>query len=136
MTLMTVSSDQKSIVELTDKASDKVRELLADFQSSDGHGVEDVSAAGLRIAVRGGGCSGFQYALAFDDPAQSDRVFEFDGVRILVDEESLPLVEGSTVDYVEGLQGAGFQVNNPNATASCGCGSSFRIDDSDSCSQD
>ena len=87
----------------------------------------DVSTAGLRVGVRGGGCSGFQYQLAFDEQRDGDVVFEDHGLRILVDGQSLPYVDGSAIDYVDSLQGAGFQVNNPNVVAACGCGSSFRV---------
>jgi iron-sulfur cluster assembly protein len=83
--------------------------------------------AGLRVGVRGGGCSGFQYQLAFDEQRDQDAVFESHGLKLLVDRESLPFVSGSTIDYEEGLQGAGFKVNNPNVVAACGCGSSFRV---------
>jgi iron-sulfur cluster assembly protein len=77
--------------------------------------------------VRGGGCSGFQYALAFDRTKEDDHVFEVDGVSVIVDKVSMQFVFGSEVDYIEGLQGAGFQVNNPNVVAACGCGSSFQV---------
>ena len=87
------------------------------------------TTAGLRVGVRGGGCSGFQYALAFDTQRDGDEVFEDHGLRILVDGPSLPYVRGAVVDYVEGLQGAGFKVENPNVIAACGCGSSFRVAD-------
>ena len=83
--------------------------------------------AGLRVGVRGGGCSGFQYALAFDEQRAGDTVFEDKGIRLLVDSQSLPYVMGSTIDFVDGLQGAGFKVDNPNVIAACGCGSSFRV---------
>ncbi len=79
--------------------------------------------------MRGGGCSGFQYQLAFDNQRDGDVVFEYDGLKILVDAQSLPYVDGSAIDYVESLQGAGFQVNNPNVVAACGCGSSFKVAD-------
>jgi iron-sulfur cluster assembly protein len=105
------------MVTLTDKAASKVKELL------NGQGPEE---AGLRVAIRGGGCSGFQYALAFDQQREGDEVFENQDIRLLIDSESLPFVDGSEVDYVEGLQGAGFAVNNPNVVAACGCGQSFR----------
>jgi len=81
----------------------------------------------LRVAVRGGGCSGFQYALAFDQVKDDDHVFEDRGVAVVVDKTSMQFVFGSEVDYVESLQGAGFQVNNPNVVAACGCGSSFQV---------
>ena len=79
------------------------------------------------MAVEGGGCSGFQYALGFDsEPEEGDEVAEVHGVRILVDRYSLPYLEGASVDYVDGLMGAGFQITNPNVEAACGCGSSFQ----------
>ena len=87
--------------------------------------------AGLRVAVQGGGCSGFQYQLALDEQREGDQVFDHDGIRIIVDELSLRYVDGSTVDYTESLMGAGFQVENPNVVAACGCGSSFRVADED-----
>ena len=79
------------------------------------------------MGVKGGGCSGFQYQLAFDEQRDSDAIFEDHGLKLLVDRQSLPYVAGSVIDYQEGLQGAGFQVNNPNVVAACGCGSSFRV---------
>ncbi len=82
----------------------------------------------LRVAVSGGGCSGFQYGFSFDDTVNpDDRTFERDGVTAVIDEASLELLAGSEVDYVEDLVGASFQVKNPNAVSSCGCGSSFSI---------
>ena len=108
------------MITLTDKGAEKVREFLAAHQA-------DASIAGLRVGVRGGGCSGFQYQLAFDEQRESDVVFESHGLKLLVDSESLQFVSGSTIDYQEGLQGAGFKVENPNVVAACGCGSSFRV---------
>lgn len=108
------------MIEITDRGAEKVREFLDSQQA-------DVSLAGLRVGVRGGGCSGFQYQLAFDEQRESDTVFESHGLRLLVDNESLPFVRGSVIDYEESLQGAGFKVNNPNVVAACGCGSSFRV---------
>ena len=81
----------------------------------------------LRVAVKGGGCSGFQYALALDAAKDDDHVFEHNGVAVVVDKVSMQFVFGSEVDYVDGLQGAGFTVNNPNVVAACGCGSSFQV---------
>jgi iron-sulfur cluster assembly protein len=109
----------QAAITLTDKAAGKVRELL----SAQGEGEEQA----LRVAVRGGGCSGFQYALAFDRAKDDDHVFEDRGVSVVVDKVSMQFVFGSEVDYVEGLQGAGFSVNNPNVVAACGCGSSFQV---------
>ena len=108
------------MITLTDKGAEKVREFL-DGQSA------PAQTSGLRVGVRGGGCSGFQYALAFDEQRDGDVVFEDKGIRLLVDNPSLPYVKGSVIDFVDGLQGAGFKVENPNVTAACGCGSSFRV---------
>ena len=108
------------MIEITDKGAEKVHEFLSS-QSA------DTTSAGLRVGVRGGGCSGFQYQLAFDEQRDGDVVFETHGLRVLVDGPSLQYVDGSTIDYVDSLQGAGFQVNNPNVVAACGCGSSFRV---------
>jgi iron-sulfur cluster assembly protein len=108
------------MITISDKGAEKVRDFLA---SQEG----DISMAGLRVGVRGGGCSGFQYQLAFDEQRDGDVVFESHGLKLLVDNESLQFVSGSTIDYEESLQGAGFKVNNPNVVAACGCGSSFRV---------
>jgi len=109
----------KAAVKLTDTAAGKIKDLLAGDGSAEEHA--------LRVAVRGGGCSGFQYALALDKPKEDDHVFEHQGVAVLVDKVSMQFVFGSEVDYVDGLQGAGFVVNNPNVVAACGCGSSFQV---------
>ncbi|MBP2303173.1 iron-sulfur cluster insertion protein ErpA [Azospirillum picis] len=82
----------------------------------------------LRLTVSGGGCSGFQYGFGFDASAgEDDHVFEKDGTRVVTDDASLDLLAGATLDYVEDLMGASFQIKNPNATASCGCGNSFAV---------
>jgi iron-sulfur cluster assembly protein len=109
----------ETAVQLSDKAAGKIKELIGTNASSE----EQV----LRVAVRGGGCSGFQYALALDQPKSDDHVFEHQGVAVVVDKVSMQFVFGSEVDYVDGLQGAGFVVNNPNVVAACGCGSSFQV---------
>jgi iron-sulfur cluster insertion protein len=89
---------------------------------------EQVGAANLRIAVSGGGCSGFQYGMSFDDQTNpDDRIFERDGIGVVVDDVSLDLLNGAEVDFVEDLMGAAFRINNPNAESSCGCGNSFSI---------
>jgi iron-sulfur cluster assembly protein len=108
------------MISITDKGAEKVQEFLAGQQG-------DVSMAGLRVGVRGGGCSGFQYQLAFDEQRENDVVVEDHGLKLLVDNASLEFVRGSVIDYEESLQGAGFKVNNPNVVAACGCGSSFRV---------
>ena len=107
---------------MTDKGAEKAREYL-DAQGA------DVSVAGLRVGVRGGGCSGFQYQLAFDEQRADDRVFESHGLKLLVEPAAFEYVDGSQIDYVEALTGAGFKVENPNVVAACGCGSSFRVAD-------
>ena len=89
---------------------------------------ENADNAFLRIAVSGGGCSGFQYGLSFDDQRNDDDfVFERDGVGVVVDEVSLDLLDGAELDFVEDMMGASFQIRNPNAASSCGCGNSFSI---------
>jgi iron-sulfur cluster insertion protein len=89
---------------------------------------ENAEDAFLRIAVSGGGCSGFQYGFSFDDQRnEDDFVFERDGVGVVIDEVSLGLLNGAEVDFVEDLMGASFQIRNPNAASSCGCGNSFSI---------
>jgi iron-sulfur cluster assembly accessory protein len=104
-------------VKLTPRAIEMVRKM---------HAKEGLSAEhGLRIGVVGGGCSGFQYSLKFDTQKDGDRVTVLDGVRVIVDEISLPYLAGTTLDYVEGLHGAGFKFDNPRASRTCGCGSSF-----------
>ena len=108
------------MITFTERGAEKVQEFLAS------QGAE-INTAGLRVGVRGGGCSGFQYALAFDTERDGDTVFEDHDLRILVDNPSLPYVKGAVVDYVESMQGAGFKVDNPNVIAACGCGSSFRV---------
>jgi iron-sulfur cluster assembly protein len=118
-TLCEVTDTPNAAITLSDKAVAKIGELLT--------GQENDQA--LRVAVRGGGCSGFQYALAFDQAKAEDNVFTVEGVSVVVDKVSMQFVFGSEVDYVEGLQGAGFQVNNPNVVAACGCGSSFQVKD-------
>jgi iron-sulfur cluster assembly protein len=117
---MKQGADMDSVISLTDKGAEKVREFLASQNAV-------AATAGLRVGVRGGGCSGFQYALAFDEQRAEDTVFEDKGIRLLVDTPSLPYVKGSVIDFVDGLQGAGFKVDNPNVIAACGCGSSFRV---------
>ena len=110
------------MITFTEKGAEKVREFLAGQAT-------DIETAGLRVGVRGGGCSGFQYALAFDNERDGDEIFMDHDLRILVDRQSLPYVRGAVVDYIESMQGAGFKVENPNVIAACGCGSSFRVAD-------
>ncbi len=102
---------------LTDTASLKVKELIQ---------AEGDEALALRVAVWPGGCSGYSYEMYFDkDFTPDDTLAEEGGVRVVVDAASAPLLKGASLDYKDGLQGAGFAINNPNATRSCGCGQSF-----------
>lgn len=102
---------------LTAPAAEKVKSLLKE---------EGNEAMALRVAVRPGGCSGFSYEMFFDAEVDADdQVVEFHGVRVVVDSSSAPHLEGAEVDYKDGLQGAGFAINNPNVERTCGCGQSF-----------
>ena len=103
---------------LTPQAIAKVREIMA---------TQDPLPAGLRIGVVGGGCSGFQYSMAFENQAgMMDKVFNFDDLKVFVDATSLMYLNGCTVDYVESLEAAGFKFDNPQVKSTCGCGSSFK----------
>jgi len=114
----THSDETQSIVSLTPAAAAKISELLA--------GEEDVSV--LRVAIEGGGCSGFQDGLGFDRGAQEgDHEFESEGVTVVIDPFSAPYLMGARVDYLETIQESGFKIENPNAAASCGCGHSFTV---------
>ena len=104
---------------ITSTAATKVAEIR------DAEGIEPTMA--LRLRVVGGGCAGFSYDLYFDEPAEVDRQFEVHGVKCIVDEMSLMYLVGTEIDYVEGLQGAGFKFQNPNVKSTCGCGSSFSV---------
>ncbi len=107
------------MVTITESAASKIRELMAEDAE------EEVSV--LRIAIEGGGCSGFQYALGFDrGPQDGDNEIEMNGVKVVIDPSSAPYLTGSEIDYVDALMGAGFAINNPNVQAACGCGSSFQ----------
>jgi iron-sulfur cluster insertion protein len=109
----------ESMVFITPVAATKVNEIR------DAEGIEANMA--LRLRVVGGGCAGFSYDLYFDEAAEVDRQFEIQGVKVVVDEMSLMYLVGTEIDYVEGLQGAGFKFNNPNVKSTCGCGSSFSV---------
>jgi iron-sulfur cluster assembly protein len=113
--------EAQPIVSLTDAAALKLTELTKD---------EPNPEIGLRVYVYSGGCSGYRYGMMLEDaPTDADRVMQANGVRVYVDENSIQYLEGSQIDYVDTLMGAGFTVNNPNAVAACGCGSSFRTAD-------
>lgn len=118
MNTMELQERTESIVSLTPAAAAKIRELMATET--------DVSV--LRVAIEGGGCSGFQYGLGFDRGAQEgDHEFELGGVKVVVDPFSAPYLMGATVDYLETIQESGFKIDNPNAVSSCGCGHSFQV---------
>ncbi|HEX3254194.1 MAG TPA: iron-sulfur cluster insertion protein ErpA [Gaiellaceae bacterium] len=107
------------MVTVTESAASKIRSLMAEEPEG------EVSV--LRIAIQGGGCSGFQYALGFDrGPQDGDNEIEMNGVRVVIDPFSAPYLAGAEIDYVDALMGAGFAINNPNVQAACGCGSSFQ----------
>ncbi|MDX1468954.1 MAG: iron-sulfur cluster insertion protein ErpA [Acidimicrobiia bacterium] len=111
------SNRPQKTVDLTSNAIEKVAELIAQ---------EDEAGLALRVAVRPGGCSGFSYEMYFDSEVDSDDIVEdFGDVKVLVDPQSAEMVKGSTLDYRDGLMGAGFAIENPNVTRSCGCGNSF-----------
>jgi iron-sulfur cluster assembly accessory protein len=109
----------ESMVLITKLAADKVNEIR------DAEAIEANMA--LRLRVVGGGCAGFNYDLYFDEPSEVDRQFVVQDVKVVVDEMSLMYLVGTEIDYVEGLQGAGFKFNNPNVKTTCGCGSSFSV---------
>ena len=114
-----VQADDQPMLALTEKAAEKVKEIQS---------AESIDATyGLRLRVVGGGCSGFAYDLYFDQKLDTDRTFDSHGVSLVVDQMSLQYLAGTTVDYVEGLQGAGFKFLNPNVKSTCGCGSSFSV---------
>jgi iron-sulfur cluster assembly accessory protein len=106
---------------LPPRVTDRAFARLAEIAASVG------AARPLRVAVEGGGCSGFHYDIRLDDPAPGDLVLEKDGMRVLVDAVSLPFLAGAVIDFSEELIGARFVVENPNASASCGCGTSFSL---------
>jgi iron-sulfur cluster assembly protein/iron-sulfur cluster insertion protein len=113
----TTETDVTPAINLTDEAASKVAELLEQ---------EGNTELALRVAVRPGGCSGFSYEMFFDtDIAPDDMSTMFGTVKVVVDPTSASLLQGSTLDYKDGLQGAGFSINNPNASRTCGCGNSF-----------
>ncbi|HKA89772.1 MAG TPA: iron-sulfur cluster insertion protein ErpA [Haliangiales bacterium] len=107
------------MVQLTSVAAEKVKEIRT------AEGIE--TTMGLRMRVVGGGCSGFSYDLYFDNSQDGDKIFDSNGVQLIVDQMSLMYLLGTEVDYIEGLHGAGFKFHNPNVKSTCGCGSSFSV---------
>ena len=111
----------ESIITVTEAAAGKIRELLTE---------EGKTESGLRVFVQGGGCSGFQYGLMIEESGGAgDQVFESNGIRLFVDPVSVSYLRGAEVDFVETVTGGGFTIRNPNATSTCGCGSSFSVAD-------
>ena len=111
-----------TLVSLTPTAAEKIRELMAEDP--------DGESSVLRVAIQGGGCSGFQYGLGFDaGPVDDDETLEQHGVTIVIDPYSAPYLKGATIDFLSGLEESGFKIDNPNAQASCGCGHSFTVEE-------
>ena len=118
---MEITERPITLVSLTERAAAKVKDLMTEEPAGE--------AEVLRVAVQGGGCSGFEYALGFDRGAmEGDHELDAHGIRVVVDPFSAPYLQGTEIDFVDGLQG-GFAINNPNATAACGCGHSFQVED-------
>jgi iron-sulfur cluster assembly accessory protein len=107
------------MIQLTETAVSKVQEILSS---------QEPKPAGLRIAVVGGGCSGFSYSMAFENnPGMLDKTYNFGDLKVFVDQASMLYLDGAEVDYVETFEGVGFKFNNPNVKSTCGCGSSFSV---------
>jgi iron-sulfur cluster assembly accessory protein len=107
------------MIQITDAAVSKVKELLA---------AEEKDGYGLRVAIHGGGCSGFQYGLTFDNTERpNDQVLDFNGLRVYIDAMSGMYLQGTQIDYIDSLEGSGFKIENPNTSGSCGCGHSFSV---------
>ena len=120
--MATVEHPTETLISLTPVAAAKIKELIAEEP--------DGGTAVLRVAIQGGGCSGFQYGLGFDSaPAEGDIELELEGVPVVVDPFSAPYLRGTTIDFLNTIQEAGFKIDNPNATASCGCGHSFTVEE-------
>jgi iron-sulfur cluster assembly protein len=117
---MEIAERPATLISLTETAADKIKQLLA----------EEDEVAVLRVAVQGGGCSGFEYALGFDRGAQEgDHELSLHGVTVVVDPFSAPYLQGATIDFLNGLQESGFKIDNPNVSAACGCGHSFQVEE-------
>jgi iron-sulfur cluster assembly protein len=117
--LQGIEARGRKMIQLTETAVTKVQEILAS---------QEPKPAGLRIAVVGGGCSGFSYSMAFENsPGMLDKTYKFGELKVFVDQASMLYLDGAEVDYVETLEGVGFKFNNPNVKSTCGCGSSFSV---------
>jgi iron-sulfur cluster assembly protein len=119
---MEIIERPETLVSLTPTAAEKIRELMAEDP--------DGQSSVLRVAIQGGGCSGFQYGLGFDaGPVEDDETLELHGVTVVIDPYSAPYLRGATIDFLSGIEESGFKIDNPNASASCGCGHSFTVDE-------
>ena len=118
---------QQEVISITPNAAKRIHQLMEE---------RELQGHALRVFVSGGGCSGFQYGMAFEpDPRESDQRFSHEDVEVVIDPVSLGYMSGATIDYVDDLMGGGFSIQNPNAVASCGCGNSFRTAGSDAPSE-
>jgi len=116
-----IVTQEEAVVTVTPVAVEKIKGLIAEKELTD---------YGLRVFVAGGGCSGMQYGMAFENnPRENDLITEIDGVQIIVDPVSLDYIKGANIDFVDNLMGGGFRIDNPNAVSSCGCGNSFRTNE-------
>ncbi|MDX6398070.1 MAG: iron-sulfur cluster assembly protein [Gaiellaceae bacterium] len=119
---MEIAERPETLVSLTPTAAEKIRELMAEDPAGE--------SSVLRVAIQGGGCSGFQYGLGFDSgPVEDDETLELHGVTVVIDPYSVPYLKGATIDFLNGLEESGFKIDNPNASASCGCGHSFTVEE-------
>lgn len=113
----TTTTPQTSLIAITEEASTEVKNLLTN----------EPGKSGLRLEVRGGGCSGMSYGLSFDNAQENDHVIEAHGIKVFIDPKSAVYLKGTMLDFEGGLQGRGFAIKNPNAKGSCGCGNSFSV---------
>ena len=117
-----VERPTETLLSLTPTAAAKIKELMAEEPDSE--------SLVLRVAIQGGGCSGFQYGLGFDTgPAEGDHELSLEGVQVVVDPFSVPYLQGATIDFLNSINEAGFKIENPNASSSCGCGHSFQVEE-------
>ncbi|MBA3561342.1 MAG: iron-sulfur cluster insertion protein ErpA [Actinobacteria bacterium] len=114
----TIEHPTDTLLSLTPVAAAKIKDLLAE---------ETDAGLVLRVAIQGGGCSGFQYGLGFDNVAEGDMELSLEGVPVVVDAYSAPYLRGTTIDFLNTIQESGFKIDNPNAVSSCGCGHSFQV---------
>ena len=120
--LVEIAERTDSLIVLTESAAAKIKGLMDEEPEGE--------ASVLRVAVQGGGCSGFEYALGFDrGPQEGDHELEAFGVRVVVDPFSAPYLQGASIDFLDGLQESGFKIENPNVASACGCGHSFQVED-------